>query len=404
MSLLLAWLASFWPRPMTASWRERLRGCCGGAIGIAVTGLVSRWVLGPDSHLPLLIAPMGASAVLLYGVPASPLAQPWSIIGGNLVAGIIGVTCGRLIVDPMLASAVAIGLSIGAMFALRCVHPPSGAVALTAVIGGPAVHALGYGFLVAPLGLNSVLLLAMALLYNNLTRHRYPHHAPSVMPAGQANVHVTRDEAPSKRLGFVPADIDEVLRDYGEIVDVDREDLEQLFLQTEMHVYRRRFGDLRCRDIMSRDIVSVTPATSLVEAWAELRRHRLSSMPVIDPATRTVVSTLDLDDFLHYVDGDGFDPSMGVLQRLQRSWKGPAKRTPRDVRDLLAAQARASTPRVISEETPIVNLVPMLADGVNHQIYVVDAANRVAGLITLSDLVAGLYRAKLTGQLAPAVA
>ena len=126
------------------------------------------------------------------------------------------------------------------------------------------MHALGYGFLVAPLGLNSVLLLAMALLYNNLTRHRYPHHAPSVMPAGQANVHVTRDEAPSKRLGFVPADIDEVLRDYGEIVDVDREDLEQLFLQTEMHVYRRRFGDLRCRDIMSRDIVSVTPATSLV--------------------------------------------------------------------------------------------------------------------------------------------
>jgi CBS domain-containing membrane protein len=309
----------------------------------------------------------------------------------------------------MLASAVAIGLSIGAMFALRCVHPPSGAVALTAVIGGPAVHALGYNFLLAPLGLNSVLLLSMALLYNNLTRHRYPHHAPSVMPAGvmpagQGNVHVTRDEAPSKRLGFVPADIDEVLRDYGDIIDVDREDLEQLFLQTEMHVYRRRFGDLRCRDIMSRDIVSVTPATSLVEAWTELRRHRLSSLPVIDPATQTVMATLDLDDFLHYVDGTDFDATTGILQRLQRSWKGPVKKARREVRDLLVDRALASAPRVISEETPIVNLVPMLADGANHQIYVVDGSNRVTGLITLSDLVAGLYRAKLTGQLTPAVA
>ena len=402
MNRLSTWLVSFWPRPMAISWRECLRGFCGGAIGIAVTGLVSRWALGPDSNLPLLIAPMGASAVLLYAVPASPLAQPWSIIGGNLVAGVIGITCARLIADPMLAAALAIGLSIAAMFALRCLHPPSGAVALTTVIGGPAVHALGYKFLLLPLGLNSCLLLLVALLYNNLTRHRYPHHAPSPVSGGQANVHVTGDAAPSNRLGFVPADIDEVLRDYGDIIDVDREDLEQLFLQTEMHVYRRRFGDLRCRDIMSRDVISVLPGTSLADAWGQLRAHHLYCLPVIDPASQQVVATLDLDDFLQYVDGADFTASTGVLQRLQRSWKGRARQAPREVRDLIADHAREDAPRITAADTPIVNLVPMLADGVIHQIYVVDAERKLVGLITLSDLVAGLYRAKLSGQLAPA--
>ncbi|VEA74072.1 HPP family [Serratia rubidaea] len=82
------------------------------------------------------VAPMGASAVLLFAVPASPLAQPWSIVGGNLVAALIGVSCGKLIGDPGLACGVAACLAIGVMFKLRCLHPPSGAVALTAILGG----------------------------------------------------------------------------------------------------------------------------------------------------------------------------------------------------------------------------------------------------------------------------
>src|SRR5450830_1606221 len=81
-----------------------------------------------------LIAPMGASAVLLFAVPASPLAQPWSIIGGNLVSALVGVSYAKLVAEPALAAALAIALAIACMFALRCIHPPSGAVALTAVL------------------------------------------------------------------------------------------------------------------------------------------------------------------------------------------------------------------------------------------------------------------------------
>jgi CBS domain-containing membrane protein len=107
-------------------------------------------------------------AVLLFGVPASPLAQPWSIVGGNLVAALIGVTAAHWIPSPLIAAAVAIGVTLSAMSSLRCVRPPSGAVALTAVLGGPHILALGYGFVLVPVGLNSLLLTLGAIVYNTL--------------------------------------------------------------------------------------------------------------------------------------------------------------------------------------------------------------------------------------------
>src|SRR5690606_34695683 len=114
-----------------------------------------------------LIAPMGASSVLLFAVPSSPLAQPWSVIAGNTIAALIGVSCAKVVGQPILAAGLAASLAIAAMFAFRFIHPPSGAVALTAVLGGPAVYELGYGFVLVPVALNSVLLLLTALVFNN---------------------------------------------------------------------------------------------------------------------------------------------------------------------------------------------------------------------------------------------
>ncbi|MGC2040724.1 HPP family protein, partial [Paraburkholderia caledonica] len=85
-SIVLRWLSSFIPVPVTVKWQERARSCLGALLGIAFTGGSMYLLLGPGANIPLLVAPMGASAVLLFAVPASPLAQPWSIIGGNLVS------------------------------------------------------------------------------------------------------------------------------------------------------------------------------------------------------------------------------------------------------------------------------------------------------------------------------
>ena len=224
MTRLLAWLASFRPEPIGADLRERLRGSAGAFLGLLVTGLVSRWSLGSNLAAAQLLAPMGASAVLLFAVPASPLAQPWSIVGGNLVSGLIGITCWKLVPEPVLASALAAGLSIGAMFALRCLHPPSGAIALTAVLGAPAIHDLGYGFLLAPMGLDTLLLVAMALLVNNGSGHRYSHRAPA---------------RPPFRFGLHPEDLDDILDHQSELLDIGRDDLMALFNEME------RRADLR---------------------------------------------------------------------------------------------------------------------------------------------------------------
>ena len=107
------------PPPPTVSLRERLRGAVGGCVGLLLAGLVSRSAFGSAAHWPLLIAPMGASAVLLFAVPASPLAQPWSIVGGNGVSALVGVAAAMLIPNPFVAASVAICVAIALMMSLR---------------------------------------------------------------------------------------------------------------------------------------------------------------------------------------------------------------------------------------------------------------------------------------------
>ena len=98
-------------------------------------------------------------------------------MGGNLIAAGVGVSAALAIRDPFLAAAAAVGVAIALMMTFRCVHPPSGAVALTAVLGGSAVRDLGYHFVVWPVGANSVLLLGVALFFNNVLGRTYPHQS-----------------------------------------------------------------------------------------------------------------------------------------------------------------------------------------------------------------------------------
>jgi CBS domain-containing membrane protein len=167
-------------------YRFHLRASIGALIGILITGYVTEAALGMGMALPMLIAPMGASAVLLFAASHSPLAQPWNVIGGNLIAAVVGVFTYMWLKDPIAASGVALAGSIALMSLFGCLHPPSGAIALTAVLGGSAVYDLGYTFVLWPVGVNSALLLGSALIFNNLTGLRYPPKpvtAPDAIPA-----------------------------------------------------------------------------------------------------------------------------------------------------------------------------------------------------------------------------
>lgn len=153
---------------------EKWVSAVGGLVALAAVLQISTVYLGLNSASGL-VASMGASAVLLFAVPHGPLSQPWSVLGGHLVSAVVGVTCAQLIPGPVLSAAMAVGIAIGAMHYLRCIHPPGGATALTAVMGGDAVQQLGFQFVMTPVLLNVIAILLVAVLFNApFAWRRYP--------------------------------------------------------------------------------------------------------------------------------------------------------------------------------------------------------------------------------------
>ncbi|MBB4154863.1 CBS domain-containing membrane protein [Sphingomonas jinjuensis] len=212
-----------------ATLNGRLVACLGAGIGIALTVLACSLLPLSLYDLPVIVAPIGASAVLVFAVPSSPLAQPWPVIGGNTVSALVGVAVSRFVPDPALAAAVAVGGAILVMSLLRCLHPPGGAAALTVVIGGPAIHAAGYGFALAPVGINSIALVLLAIAFHRITRRSYPHKPASV-------------PQPTPRARFDAADIDAALAEMHDSFDISREDLTALLDHAERHARTRNEG------------------------------------------------------------------------------------------------------------------------------------------------------------------
>lgn len=205
-----------------------LRGALGAAIAIALTALIGQAMLGFDPALPWLVASMGASAVLVFVLPASPLAQPWPVFGSHLVAGAIGFGCHALFGPHWAAAGLAVGLAIAGMSLLRCLHPPAGGTVLLTALASPAIAAEGWWFLIAPLALNVIVLLLAGMGWNRLTGHTYPHRPLPQAPRRDWIGHIE------------DADLDAVLAEWNEVLDVSREDLVALVHAVEEKVHQRR--------------------------------------------------------------------------------------------------------------------------------------------------------------------
>ncbi len=153
---------------------DKLVSLIGSFIAIAAIIFTSRDLFALQS-LPMIVASMGASAVLLFAVPQGKLSQPRALIGGHSIAAIVGVTCAQGVADPLIAAALAVSVAIILMQYCDCVHPPGGATALTAVVGGQEILELGYIYVFIPVLLNIFVILVIALLFNNLfSWRRYP--------------------------------------------------------------------------------------------------------------------------------------------------------------------------------------------------------------------------------------
>lgn len=157
--------------------REHIWTFIGSFIGIGMIGLLHSEHFKAYDNL-FLIGSFGASSVLIYGVINSPLAQPRNLIGGHMFSALVGVIVGKLIPsETWLASALAVSLSIVVMQITKTLHPPGGATALIAVTGSEKIRDLGFFYVLSPVLSGVLILLAVALIFNNITPHRqYPQN------------------------------------------------------------------------------------------------------------------------------------------------------------------------------------------------------------------------------------
>ncbi|WP_375688917.1 HPP family protein [Pseudooceanicola sp. LIPI14-2-Ac024] len=373
-------LRPFGPAIAHAPASEALRAGLGAGLGLLVAGL---FVLSPQADLRLglyLVAPFGASSVLLFAVPNSPLAQPWSAVVGNTSAALVGVAVTLAVPDPALRIALAVGLAIAVMILLRAVHPPAGAVAMTAAMSPGAVQDLGFAFALAPIAAGTVLLVLLAMAYARLTGRHYPlRQYDAAGPQGSL------DPTPADRLGLDEGDLVEILEGYRQSLNLGVEDLARLIGAAEMRAAGRRTGALTAEGIMSRTLVCVDPDTPLEEVADLFRRHGFTALPVVQTGDRY----LGLIFQIHLIrrareDAFRLDRGFGAaMARLVARRDQPVRAS-----DIMAVATPRATPA-----TPVAALLPLLAGEIDA-VPVLDRG-RIRGIVTQTDMIAALARQSL---------
>ena len=360
-SRLVLWLRNFLPPSVGTNAKEGLRMAFGVCIGILFTALISRW-WGGNGHAVWMAASLGASSVLVFGMPASPLAQPWPVVVGSVVCVLVGTLCDTWIQDDALALAVAVGLSVAVMVPLRCLHPPSVGLATFVILS----HQNGLDLIWFPVLFNISVLLACGVVYNVLTGRAYPHPQHS------------HKRGPSSGQ-FTDADLNAALTHYNQVLDISRADLEGLLHLAGKAAFQRTLGDLRCADVMSAPVLSVSQDVDLKEAWALMRSEQIKALPVVD-AAQTVVGIISNADFINQANLEGPE---GIGQRLKNLVLRKTKtKLPQKVSDLMAQPVQTAR-----ANQHVIELMPLFSADGHHHLPVVDEDSRLVGIITQTDLV-----------------
>lgn len=353
------WLNTLKPNFKVLPFKDRVLCGLGALIGLAISSLISWHVLGGFNAW--YIAPMGASSVLLFAVPASPLAQPWNVVIGNTIAGVIGVSCALFIAEPTFAFSLAVALTIFLMMSTDSLHPPSGAVAITAVMGGESIHQLGYAFVFYPVLLNSILLLIVAVIYNRMLGKQFPQVA-------QINTR-SKDPTPTQKVTIQPQDIKDALADQTELLDISEYDLQKIILKAQENANARQVGDYLCQDIMSKDVIFLHAEDDIHKALDKFKQVNLMSLPVVN-VDNELVGTLALYEVVEWFKGS---------TDVHTSWQHLVKQ-------IMNLQVVTVQP-----QQPIQDLIPYFVERSFNYIPVVDG-KKIVGIISRADMIAAMQQ------------
>ncbi len=209
---------------------EKLRGALVAGFAILLLGLALKFL--PQFHYPpLMFGSMAASTFLLFATPHSPMAQPWPVLGGNLISALVGWGCGLIVPEPVLAAGCAVGLAIFLMHYFHCLHPPGAATALILVLGSAQFHAMGWQSTAYVVVSNTLILLVLALLINNIIGRHYP--LPHTHP------HHPAQQALPKFAELEQNDIEWALSQMDGVIDVSEEDLAEIYELAVQHAQSR---------------------------------------------------------------------------------------------------------------------------------------------------------------------
>lgn len=372
-------LRSWFPAQSDLSGRMILTACLAALTAVGLAGLTTHRFL-PGIAGPFLLASMGASAVLLFVVPSSPMSRPWPFVGGHLISALVGITCAQTIADPSVAAALAVAGAILAMHLLRCLHPPGGAAALLTVVGGEGVHQLGYQFIVTPLAINLAVMLGSALFY---WRWVLPWlHGRGEPQAIETVIRRGEDRWPAGDTLFAETDLQRAMHDMDTFLDIGRRDLMAIYRRAQAYAHARQLGPLRCGELMSTPPIAVEFASELEEAWALLARHGIRGLPVIDRG-RHVIGIITVSDFLRHAEDM---PGATLAERLALL-RRPSRRLESDKPEVVGQIMTRSVITVCAAQS-VAEVMPLFSEHRIHHLPVVDGEQRLVGILTRADLAA----------------
>lgn len=373
--LARAWVTNGLP---TMSAAQQWRSTLGALLGVGACGLLLHAM---PLHSHWLIAPVGASVVILFVQPHSPVAQPRSVIISYFFATLIGLLCVSVVPNIVLAAAIGVAVTVWLMIRFNCIHPPGGALVLLIVMGGAGT--LAQMSLTASLvAFNVFFLILFTWLINTwLLGRPYPYS----VTAEEVQTHHTRDAVPMLRGGLDHTDLASAVTALNTFVDMQEDELVKLYNLAVDHAFERHIG-LTCADVMSRDVISVRTDTHIDIAWNRLRHHRVKALPVLDQADK-LVGILSTADFLRQMDDT---TAAGLAMQLQ----GMLRRMPgaKPKKATLVGQIMTSEVACARLDTSVITLIHLMVEKNLPHIPVIDEERKVLGVVTQTDTLVALYK------------